>query len=117
MSENNSELSGKIAMAIESMEVVYRNVAQVFDDPLKGDFGVGEDILHALMVGAFDLRNGLRLCAVIDKGFCADGMDSRESGNSAGLGSEGCGSCGCCCCDCSERGECIGGDSCCKESG
>jgi hypothetical protein len=114
---NLVELSEKLARAIESMEVVYKNVTQIFDSPDKGEFGVSEEVLHALMLGAFDLRNGLRLCAMIDKGFCSDGMDNGESGKPDGCGSEGSGCGSGNCCDCPEWGECVGSDLCCKEAG
>ena len=114
MSKDISELSEKLARAIESMEVVYRNVSQIFDDPERGDLGIEGEVLHTLMLGVFDLRNGLHICARIG-GLCSDGLDSGESGKPAGCGSEGSGCSGCGCCDCPEWGECVGSDICCKE--
>ena len=107
-------INDNLTCAVSAMDVVYENVSQIFSSAPEGAFGMQGDVLHALMLSVFDLRNGLRLCSKSQMEILnglASGKYQCPSGHCDEGGSRGCGDSR----DCSSWGECVGGDLCCSE--
>ena len=100
--------------ASDAMELVYEDVLEVFNNPNVFQLGISEDVIRALMLSAFDLRNGINMCFGAG-GWKTYGLASKQRERSDRHCGESDRSCGCDCSDCSQRGECLGGDLCCKK--
>jgi hypothetical protein len=98
----------------DSMELVYENVLRVFNNQSSLNLGVSEEVLRALVMSAFDLRNGINMCYGAG-GWKTYGLDLGERRVTAGHSGEGSCSGGGDCGDCSECERCVGGDQCCKK--
>lgn len=110
------DISDRISTAIQAMEIVYSSMSYIFDYSDQESDLIPEDFLRALMLGAFDLRNGLHLCAQMNGGVDTGGLDNEQFRRPVGGSVESNCGCGSGCSHCSEWGECVGGDLCPKEN-
>lgn len=86
--DTEKEVRRDIDGAVLFVDIAYGYVSHILQSSSDGGIGATDDLVQALMMNVFDLRNGLKLCALAEEK--KNGMVDIESIKSIGHRDESC---------------------------